>query len=62
MPKYRVTVKRTTEEYTDVIVRDVEDSHNAKIVTRIMIDHLDLSWSKPSVIDREIVSCEEIKE
>lgn len=62
MPKYRVTVKRTTEEYTDVIVKDVEDSHNARIVTRIMMEDLDLSWSNPSVVDREIVSCEEIKE
>lgn len=62
MPKYRVTVKRTTEEYTDVIVKDVEDSHNARIVTRIMMEDLDLSLSNPSVVDREIVSCEEIKE
>lgn len=61
MPKYKVTIKRTFEEYADIEV-EAEDKSQARLNIKILAGDLPLSWSDRVNLGDEIQSCELIKE
>lgn len=59
MPKYRVTIKRTFEEFADIEV-EAEDRQEAIDDAKAMADDMDVSWSQQQLAEEEVDSCEEI--
>lgn len=61
MPKYRVTVKRTFEEFADIEV-EAEDRQEAIDNAKSMADDMDVSWSQQQLEEEIVESCELIVE